>query len=125
MMTIARQESHILNENSIDTNLGELVEQAVGVVQLLVVDDGIDGDVDLGPKRMGKAAEFGNIGHAVARSSARTKSRSADVDGIRTVIDGGFAAFQVLGRSQQFKLYHPYLLSLIYHLISSILNGVS
>ena len=99
-----------MNKNSIDANFGEFVEQAAGILQFIVVDDGVNGDVDLSRVLMGIAAKFGNIGHAVTSRSTCAKARCTNIYSVGTMIDGGLATLQILGRSQQFKFCHPLFL---------------
>ena len=107
------KQSHILHEDGIYPTLLQLLQEAARVLQFVVVDDGVDGDVDLSPKLVGIAAKFGNVGYAVARRRSGAKALGTDIHSIGTVIDSGDAALQILGGSQQFQWSR--------HLISSIL----
>ena len=130
-------ERHVLNEDGIDACLCQLVEQAAGVVELIVVDDGVDGDVDLDAVGTGIVAELADVVDAVAGGGTGTEALGTDVDGVGTVVNGGYATFQVLGGSQQFEWNQclmlnaqclmlnrrkRYLLSLIYYLLLDIID---
>ena len=106
MLAVAGKESHILHQNGIDTYLRQLVEQAVGSFQLIVVNYGVDRDIDLRLKLMGIAAELGNVGHAVAGIGACTKAWGSDVNSVGTMVNGCLAALQILGWRQQFEFCH-------------------
>ena len=111
-----REQCHILNEDGIYPTLLQLVEQLAGGLQLVVVDDGVDGDIDLSLELMGVAAQLGNIGHAVASSSTGTEALRTNIDSIGTVVDGSLTTLQVLSRSQQFEFSHHLLLLTSYFL---------
>ena len=74
--------------------------------ELLLVDNGVDSDVDAGPKPVGMGAERGDVGQRIAGGGPRTKVFGTDVDGVGPVVDGGQAAGQVPGRSQEFEFAH-------------------
>ena len=97
------QHGHILHEDGIDTGIPEVSQQLTGVVELIVVDYGIDRDVDLGPKLMGIAAQLADVIDAVACCHTGTKAAGTDVDGVGPVVDVSNATLQVLGRCQQLK----------------------
>ena len=101
--TIHAQNAHVLHEDGIDTGIPEVGQQPTGVVELIVVDYGIDRDVDFGPKLMGIAAQLADVIDAVACCHTGTKTAGTDVDGVGPVVDGSNATLQVLGRCQQFK----------------------
>ena len=50
-----REQCHILNEDGIYPTLLQLLQQLAGSLQLVVVDDGVDGDIDLSLELMGVA----------------------------------------------------------------------
>lgn len=51
------EESHVLHEQRVDAYRRQPPDESHGLVELLVVDDGIDGDVDLCAKLMGIVAK--------------------------------------------------------------------
>lgn len=79
------------------------MDELAGCLELVVVDDGVDGDVDLGTILMGIAAERTDVVDAVACRHTGAKLLGTDIDGIGTMVDGCDAALQILGRCQQFK----------------------
>ena len=107
---------HILHQNSIHLCLGQLLQQRPRIGQFIIIDNGIDRDIDTGAILMGILAERADIVHTIAHGSTRTKARSPDIHGISPMVDGSNATLQILGRSQQFQLSHSILL---------ISNGVS
>ena len=95
------QHGHILHEDGIDASGREFVKQLTRCLQLIVVDDGVDSDVDLGAILMGIAAELADVVDAVACRHTSTKLMGTNIDGIGTMVNGGNATLQILG--QQFK----------------------
>ena len=98
-----RKQCHILDEHGVDADAGQLVYQLVGGFQFVVEEDGVDGDVHFGHELVGIATEGGDVVHAVACCRPSTELRCSDVNGVSAVVDGGDAAFQVLGGCQQLK----------------------
>ena len=96
------KQSHVLNENGVDTGLVELMDEPLGSGEFVVVDNRIDGDEHLSGKAVGMLAELTDVVDAVACCRTGPKALSTNVDGISTMIDGCHAALQILGRCQQF-----------------------
>ena len=55
---------------------------------------------------MGIATQRADVVHRIAGGSPCAEARSTDIDSVGTVVDGGDATFQILGRSQQFEGNH-------------------
>ena len=79
------------------------MNEALGIFQLIVVDNGIDSDIDLGIKLMGIVAELTDIVNTIACSYTGTKLSGTNIDGISAMVNGRYATLQILGRSQQFE----------------------
>ena len=88
---------HILNQDGISSCIGQISKQLTGGLQLIIVDNGIDGDIDLRTEKMGVIAEFANVVDTIAYRCPGTEARCADIDGICSMIDGSDAIFQILG----------------------------
>ena len=99
-------QAHVLDEHGVDLRIGQLAKQLKGLGQFVVVEQGVHGGIDLGIVLMGILAEGGNVGHAVAGSSTRTKEWRSDVDRVGAMVDSRHATLQVLGRCQQFQFFH-------------------
>ena len=97
---------HVLHEEGIDANLGKLGNELLGGIKLVVIYNGIDGDIDLRAKKMGKVAQGMDVGDAVACRGTRAKVVGTDIHGIGTVTNGGNAALKVLGWRQEFQCSH-------------------
>ncbi len=99
---IERQQPHVLHDKCIGPRLVDLVGQAPGLLQFVIVQQGVEGDKDLGPETVGVARQRFDIVEGVARRAAGTKGRAAYIDGIGAMVDRFDAVGEILGRSQQF-----------------------
>ena len=79
------------------------MQKLTGVINLIIIEDSIDGHIDLHTKGTGILAELSDIVDTVACRRTRSEARGSDIDGVGAMVDGRHAASQVLGRSQQFK----------------------
>ncbi len=100
---VERQQPHVLHDQRIGPRFIDLVGQPPGLLQLVIVQQGVEGDEDLGAEAVGMARQRFDILYAVARRTAGAKGGAAHVDGVGTVIDGFDAVGEVLGRSQQLQ----------------------
>ena len=118
------QDSHILNQDGIHPGFVKLVYQTPGSLQLVIIDNGVDGDKNLHPELVGIRTELADVVNAVARRCPGTKARCPDIDGICTVVDSSETTLQILGRCQQFQrgkvlqMIHFYLIWLISYGVS-------
>ena len=78
------------------------MDHALGLLQLVVAEDGVEGDVDRHIIYMGEIAECADVVKRVASRGACAEFGSTDIDSIGAMQDGLSAARQILGRSQQF-----------------------
>ena len=60
------QDCHILDEDGIDTNRLEVLKELAGGIEFIVVEDGVDGHIDLDAEGMGVFAELADIIDTVA-----------------------------------------------------------
>ena len=91
------EDGHVLNKDGIGTGLLEILKEAAQIVELVVVDDGVDRDIDLCAEGMGIVAELADIVDTIANRSTGTEARGTDIDGIGTVVDGRHTIFKILG----------------------------
>ena len=96
-------QGHVLNKNGIHTCVAERLQQVSDLVEFMLIDDGVDRDIDPGAEAMGILAQRLDVADAVAGGSPGTKLRGTDIDGIGTMVNGSHATFQVPGRCQQLK----------------------
>ena len=95
-------DAHVLHDEGIGTDAVELADEALGLAQLVVVEQGVEGDVDAGVEAVSQVDESGQIVEAVTGCRAGPESGSPDVDGIGPVEDSLLSDFGILGRGQQF-----------------------
>ena len=100
---IQGQQPHVLHYERIGPGLVDLVGQAPGLLQLVVVQQGVEGDEHLGAEAVGVARQHFDIVEGVACRTAGTEGGAAHVDGIGAMVDGFDAIGEVLGRSQQLE----------------------
>ena len=93
---------HVLNQNGINSNLHKFANKFVGLCQLVFKDYCIDSYIDLCPENMGITAQFSYRIRRVACRHPCTEGVCTDVHRICAMVDGSHAAFQILGRCQQF-----------------------
>jgi hypothetical protein len=87
---------------SVVSNLLQEGEPA-GAFELIVAQDGVDGDEDAGMKAVGVAHQALDVGHLIAGLVARAKARPADVHGVSTMVDRGDADVGIAGGRQEFE----------------------
>ena len=71
----------------------------MNLVELVVVNDGIERYVNLSAKQVCIIAKLAHIVDAVSHCSTRSEFGCSDIYGIGTMIDGSNTASQILGRS--------------------------
>ena len=71
------------------------------ILHLMIIDDGVHRNMNLGSKLMGILAELLDIIERIARSCSGTKLWRTDIHGICTMIDGGYATLQILSWGQK------------------------
>jgi len=76
------------------------MQQQTGVVQFVVIDNGVDRDLDLRSKLMGIMAKRTDVVNTVACCRPGTETRCTNINGIGTMVNGRDATFQILRRSQ-------------------------
>ena len=96
------ERGHVLHQQGIDASLSQFGHQLLHGLQLFLVDDGVDGDIDLGTILMGIAAQGPDVGYRVAGRRAGTEAVGPDIHSIGPMTDGSHATFKVLGRCEKF-----------------------
>ena len=94
------QHRHVLNEEGIYTCIPQVEKQPARILQFVVVENGIDRDIDLNPKWMGIAAQPTDVFDTIASRRPGSKTRSSYIYGICTMVDSRDATFKILCRSQ-------------------------
>ena len=98
--------SHVLHEDGIDAHCGKLVDQCANLLQLTVIDDGVDRHIDLGEKAVGIVTQHPDVVERVACRRTGAILRRTDIDGIGSMVDGRHPTRKVAGRCEQFKRCH-------------------
>ena len=108
------EQSHVLHEEGIGAGIGQFLHQVPHLRHLLIIDQGIEGDIDLGLELVRMTAQAPYVIDRVDSGGPGTKLRCAYIDSVGTMVDGGDTALQVLGRCQQFQFSHDsYRMALI------------
>ena len=103
---IRPQQPHILHNQRINTHLITTDSHFVRLLQLSICQDGVEGDMHLGPVQMCKAYQPFNILPGIACGSPCTETWRTDIDGIRTMLHRLHTTKGILGRTKQFNLPH-------------------
>ena len=96
--------THVLHDQRIDASLIQLADHLPRRLQLILMQDGVEGDEHPRMEQVGKLHQLGNVRHAVAGVVPRTEARAADVHGIRAMQDGLFGNGGIARGAQQFEV---------------------
>ena len=96
------QQCHILNQDGIGTSILQVEKKTTSSLQLMIVENGVDRDVNTHTVTMRILAKLANVIGTVAYCSTSTKLTGTNIDGIGSMVDSSHAALQILGRCQQF-----------------------
>lgn len=118
------EHTHVLQEESIHTNLVQFHDHPERIFHLLIIDDGVDGNVNLGAKLVGILAEQANIIQRIACGCTGAEAWSANIHGISAMVDGCDATLQILGRSKSSSFLILSFLSLIDECIDNYLLDI-
>ena len=84
------QESEVLNDDRISTDVPQEPDERNGLLHLGVLDQGVDGHMDLDPVVMGVSHSTLELAVAeVAREGARSETLPRQIDGIASALHGG------------------------------------
>ena len=75
----AREQAHVLDEDGINTDAIELSNKTQRILHLIVIDEGVDSDVDGGAKLVGVGTELDNVVKTIASSLSCTKTGCANI----------------------------------------------
>ena len=101
------QVGHVLDDQGVHACLVEPPGLLPRLLQLVVVDQGIECRVDLRTPEPGLAGELLEVGQFVARGLAGAEQRAAHVDRVRPAAQRKGSLFQVFGGSKQFEGHGP------------------
>ncbi|MNP26036.1 hypothetical protein D3C76_1188700 [compost metagenome] len=94
----------VLDDQRIDTGIVQLVDQLARRLQLVVVEDGVDGGEHPRVITMGELHQGGDVAYLIAGVVPRTEARAADVDGIGPMQDGLAGDGHIAGGAEQFQV---------------------
>ena len=103
------QNTQILNNKSIDTNIVEFSNQLLDVGNFIFVYNCIQSNIDLHAENMCILHKACNIFNRIAGGLSRTKAHSTNIYSIGTVVNGGNARFIILCRSKKLYLSWKFL----------------
>ena len=98
-------DAHVLHNDGIDTGMIEVAYHLPHVIQLVIIDYGIDRHIDLGVINVCKCGQLTDVVYRVGRCHPCPMRRSAYIDGICTVAYGFDAAHLVACRGEEFDFY--------------------
>ena len=107
------QQSEILHNDGVGAQLVQLYNQLAGILQFVVIQQRIDGNIEFGAIQMGIAGQLFQIFQPVAGSLTGAETGRTDVQGICPVVDGNLATVQILGRYEQFYLSHSQRIGIV------------
>ncbi len=67
----------------------------------MVVEQGVDGDIDPRPVAVGVPHQGGDVLERIAGPGAGAELGRADIDGVGAAVDGGASDVEVLGRGEE------------------------
>ena len=98
---------HILDYQSIDADIVQVIDQFPTSFEFIVVQYRIDHHKNLSLKQVCIPHHFGDIIEGIGRIGACAKEWCTYIDSVCTCIDGSYALYQVFGRSKDFDfLFH-------------------
>ena len=98
---IHAQQGGVLHDEGIDTEAVEVPDETFGGGELVVVEDGVDSDVDADTEGVGIFHQVADVVERIAGGGTGTEARSTDIDGIGTMVNGGNATGKVPRWSEQ------------------------
>lgn len=101
---------NILHDERINTCTLQRLEERWDIIELFLIDNGIDGGIDTHMILMSKATQLSDIVDAVAGRGTGTKAWGTDIHGIGTMEDGSLATSKVARWRKEFNAFHSILL---------------
>ena len=95
------QESEVLDYEGIASGFHGTEYAAAGFLQLVLEDDGVEGQIDPGAESVSVVRQYGDVSEGVARRLACPEGRSGYIHGIGTAVDGRDADVLIACRSEK------------------------
>ena len=100
------EQGQILCDEGIDTGFVKLTDHLFGFAQFIVVENGVERDVDAGAIQMGKIANVAYVFDRVAGCGTRPEGGASYIYGIRAATNGFESGFRIFGGTKQFYGSH-------------------
>ena len=98
------QQAHVLDDERVGAGLVQLPGELARRLQLVVAQDGVEGDEDACVKAVRVARQPLDVGQRVAGAGTGAETGAANVDGVGAVVDGFDADVRIARGAEQFKL---------------------
>ena len=89
------EQGGVLHDEGIDAEAVEVPDEPFDGGELVIIEDGVDGDVDTDVERMGIFHQLADVVERIACRGTGTEARSTDIDGISTMVNSSDTADQV------------------------------
>ena len=99
------EQAQVLDDEDIDTRFVQVPHQPMGIRKFIPLQERVDRRMDLDPVQMRITAQPGDVGHLVPGSGPRAESRSRDINGIGTTVDGCDADLRISRGCEKLKAY--------------------
>ena len=100
------EQSQILRDEGIDTGFVELTDHHFGFAQFIVVENGVERDVDARAIQVGKIANATYIFDRVSGCGTRPEGGASYIYGVRAATNGFESGFRIFGGTKQFYGSH-------------------
>ena len=100
---VQRQQAHVLHDQCVHPGVPGLPDHAPRALQLVVAQDGVDGQEDAAAVALRMRAQPRDVRHRIARLVPRAIGRPADVDRVGPVVHGLDADVGIARRGEQFE----------------------
>ena len=94
---VEAQQRHVLDDECVHADAVQVVNEALHLHQLVVIDEGIDCRIDACPKLVGVIAGAAHVVERVGRVGTGTVVGSAHIHGIGAMVDSGDGDVGVAG----------------------------
>ena len=98
------EQPQVLHDERVGPCAVQLPRHLPGLLQLVVVEDGVESHVDPRAEEVGIRGEALDVGHGVSRGGPGAEPRPAYVDGVGAVADGLDARIGVARRGKEFNV---------------------
>ena len=95
-------DAHVLHDEGVRAYAVQVVDEAFGLGQFAVGQDGVEGHVDARVVKVGMVHEPPDVVQRVGGGGAGAEAGGADVHRVGPVVHGGEPARQVAGRGEEF-----------------------